>query len=533
MNKERWYHELFDDPDREFLLNGIYNGFNIVPQDTKLQPAFMPNYRSATKANRGKVEETIKSEIAKGNYQIVHEKPTIISALGAIPKPGSDDVRIIHDCSMPKGKGVNDYVHAEKFKFQTLDDAIKLVKPNSYMAKIDLSAAYRSVNVNPASYQALGLQWQFEGNSNTTYMVDTKLCFGAKNAPEVFHRLTQSVKRMMAKRGYEKTVVYLDDFWVTAETYEECNSAFSILLQLLQDLGFGISWNKVVKPTKCLTFLGIEIDSVNEQVRLPETKLAEFKDLLAKFAVKTRASKRQLQQLAGKLNWACRVVHGGRTFLRRILDMLNKLKRPHHKARLDAACKQDLLWWNNFIQNFNGVRLFLDDLPQYSLATDACTKAAGAIFKGDWFYANWDHDLPQFSEEHINVKEALTICLAARRWGHLWQNKRIIVHTDNITAMTHINKGTAHSQVVMTELRHLFWLSTAYNFHIKAIYLPGSQNIVADAISRLHDPYYLLRFYDMYDALHISRSTQLVKHMSHASYLFILSQVLGRYRNLH
>ena len=141
--------------------------------------------------------------------------------------------------------------------------------------------------------------------------------------------------------------------------------------------------------------------------------------------------------------------------------------------------------------------------------------------------------MPQFSEEHINVKEALTICLAARRWGHLWQNKRIIVHTDNITAMTHINKGTAHSQVVMTELRHLFWLSTAYNFHIKAIYLPGSQNIVADAISRLHDPYYLLRFYDMYDALHISRSTQLVKHMSHASYLFILSQVLGRYRNLH
>ena len=314
MNKERWYHELFDDPDREFLLNGIYNGFNIVPQDTKLQPAFMPNYRSATKANRGKVEETIKSEIAKGNYQIVHEKPTIISALGAIPKPGSDDVRIIHDCSMPKGKGVNDYVHAEKFKFQTLDDAIKLVKPNSYMAKIDLSAAYRSVNVNPASYQALGLQWQFEGNSNTTYMVDTKLCFGAKNAPEVFHRLTQSVKRMMAKRGYEKTVVYLDEFWVTAETYEECNSAFSILLQLLQDLGFGISWNKVVKPTKCLTFLGIEIDSVNEQVRLPETKLAEFKDLLAKFAVKTRASKRQLQQLAGKLNWACRVVHGGELF---------------------------------------------------------------------------------------------------------------------------------------------------------------------------------------------------------------------------
>ena len=348
MNKEVWYHELVDDPDSEFLLDGIQNGFKVVPNDAVLISAEMNNYKSATIANKQAVEKTILSELHKGNYQQVHDKPTIVSALGAIPKPNTDDVRIIHDCSMPKGKGVNDYICNDKFSFETLDDAIKMVKPNAYMAKIDLSSAYRSVNVHPSSYQALGLKWKFNGDESFTYMVDTKLCFGARNAPEIFHRLTQSVKRMMIKRGFPNLIVYLDDFWLTAETYDECKLAFETLLELLQDLGFDISWKKVAPPTRRLTFLGIEIDSAKQMVQLPETKLVEFKALVNKFAHKKRASKRQLQQLAGKLNWACRVVHGGRTFLRRILDMLNSLKRPHHKARLDAACKQDIMWWDNF-----------------------------------------------------------------------------------------------------------------------------------------------------------------------------------------
>ena len=526
MNKEVWYHELVDDPDCEFLLDGITHGFKIVPSDANLLSAEMSNYSSATTANKQTVENTILSELHKGNYQLVHDKPTIISALGAIPKPDSDDVRLIHDCSMPQGKGVNDYICSEKFSFETLDNAIKMVKPNAYMAKIDLASAYRSVNVHPSSYQALGLKWKFDGDSAFSYMIDTKLCFGARNAPEIFHRLTQSVKRMMIKRGFPNLVVYLDDFWLTAETYDECNRAFETLLQLLQDLGFNISWKKVVPPTQCLTFLGIEIDSVTQQARLPDTKLAEFKVLIGKFAHKKRASKRQLQQLAGKLNWACRVVHGGRTFLRRILDMLNSLKRPHHKARLDAACKQDIMWWDKFLQTFNGVRLFLHDLPQQSLVTDSSTLAAGALFEGDWLYVNWQFDLPQFSNEHINVKEALAVCLAARRWGHRWQNKRIIIYTDNTTALSLINKGTAKSPVVMSELRHLFWLSTKFNFYIRAVHIPGSQNFAADAISRLHDTRYLLRFYYFCNLTHIPHTSTLLHHMSYASYIFILSQVM-------
>ena len=38
-----------------------------------------------------------------GNYEVVSEPPVIVSPMEVIPKPGGG-VRLIHDCSMPKGK---------------------------------------------------------------------------------------------------------------------------------------------------------------------------------------------------------------------------------------------------------------------------------------------------------------------------------------------------------------------------------------------------------------------------------------------
>ena len=113
--------------------------------NTQFTDVNMRNYKSATNpAIRPLVEQTIRDEIQQGNYVISATKPTVVSALGAIPKPNSTEVRLIHDCSRPHGHAVNDFISTRSFKFQTLDDAIKLLKPNYFMAKIDLKHAYRS-----------------------------------------------------------------------------------------------------------------------------------------------------------------------------------------------------------------------------------------------------------------------------------------------------------------------------------------------------------------------------------------------------
>jgi len=117
------------DSDREFLAEGI------LPKDATLTPN-NNNYNSVCCPDaREKVESTLNDEIAAGNYIIVPQKPTIICTLGAVPKADSDDLRLIHDCSMPPGKGVNSYIDIEKQHFETVDDSIHLLDKGFYKAK--------------------------------------------------------------------------------------------------------------------------------------------------------------------------------------------------------------------------------------------------------------------------------------------------------------------------------------------------------------------------------------------------------------
>ncbi len=86
----------------------------------------------------------------------MQHQPSVVSALGAIPK-SSGGVRLIHDCSKPVGEAVNDYAIREEFKYKTLQDAISMISPGDYLAKVDLHSAYRSVCVRQEERDCLGI----------------------------------------------------------------------------------------------------------------------------------------------------------------------------------------------------------------------------------------------------------------------------------------------------------------------------------------------------------------------------------------
>ena len=61
-------------------------------------------------------------------------------------------------------------------------------------------------------------------------------------------------------------------------------------------------------------------------------------------------------------------------------------------------------------------------------------------------------------------------------------------HCDNLSAVYIINKGGTAHPLIMHALRLLFWLSAIYNFRFTAVYVQGHLNTIADAMSRLHEP---------------------------------------------
>jgi len=528
---EIWERELQGDPDREFLLDGVQNGFHIIDKEAIVYTASMDNYKSATNKHAcQKVEKQILTEIQEGRYVVSSSKPTIVSALGAIPKAESDDLRLIHDCSQPSGLAVNDYASLdEKTKYQSVQDAVDILKPNSYLAKVDLKSAYRSVPVHHSNWQALGLQWWFGDDPQPTFMYDTRLPFGSKLAPSIFHRLTQSVRRMLQRRGIHGVIVYLDDFLIVSDTYEECMETLNVLWRLLRCLGFAISWGKVEGPSQAITFLGIHIDSVGFTLELPRKKLGELQVCVKAFRGRKRASLLSLQQLAGKLNWACQVVRGGRTYLRRVLDTIKPLRKAHHKAKLSKDFQADILWWCNFLSVFNGKCLALTFAPTHEVYMDACNTASGFSNGDDWQYINFQMDMPLVADWHINCKETLSAILAARRWAHTWANSKVKFFTDNICTRANLIKGTSKNKLLMPFLRELFWLSATYNFHITAEYIPGKFNDIPDAISRLHERGQLERLGSLMEIPSHTSCFWVYHcfpwHMSTNSLLFLLPQI--------
>jgi hypothetical protein len=148
--------------------------------------------------------------------------------------------------------------------------------------------------------------------------------------------------------------------------------------------------------------------------------------------------------------------------------------------------REDLKWWDSFLSVFNGKRWYEPTRMWVNVYVDASLRGGGMVWNTDWAYIDWSVDSPQAADAHINVKEILAIGSAVRRWASRWSNSSVVIHTDNITAKAAINKGSARSKLAMGVVREVFWLSTLYNFKIRAVHIAGKLNIVADAVSRLH-----------------------------------------------
>ena len=271
-----WEECLWNDPDREFIVNGIVHGFSLIDPQVSISdiaPAHVPNNKSTCSDEiKSCIDDAVSNELTSGGYIPCTEQPKIISALSAIPKPDGG-VRLIHDLSRPADQSVNSYASKDYCKYESISDAIALIQPGWFMAVVDLKSAYRSVHIRPDEQCITGLQWQFSGQKQPLTMCDTRLPFGARKSPAIFNRITQAVARSLRQAGHH-VVVYLHDFFVCGPHFVSCKATYDALILKLRNLGFQISWNKVVDPCQQLVFLGIQIDTMTGHLSLKPEKLS-------------------------------------------------------------------------------------------------------------------------------------------------------------------------------------------------------------------------------------------------------------------
>jgi len=142
--------------------------------------------------------------------------------------------------------------------------------------------------------------------------VHTVLPIGLRSAPKIFTAIADAVQWILQQLGVGLIIYYLDDFLVVVPPdHGVGKEVLQVTLQTFSHLGLPVAMDKLVGPLPCITFLGLETDSVAMKICLHCSKLVELQCLLWFWLSRARCSctKRELESLLGKLCFVSEVVH--------------------------------------------------------------------------------------------------------------------------------------------------------------------------------------------------------------------------------
>ena len=147
--------------------------------------------------------------------------------------------------------------------------------------------------------------------------------------------------------------------------------------------------------------------------------------------------------------------------------------------------------WQLFLDNWNGVSLFLppftEPSPQIHLFTDAAGSIGyGAFFDNLWFQGKWlpSHQLNPASGISITWQELYPIYLACMLWAPHWANRRICFHCDNQATVAILSAKNSKIPRIMNLIRLITLQTLQFNFTFTAKHVPGVDNGIADSLSR-------------------------------------------------
>ena len=122
------------------------------------------------------------------------------------------------------------------------------------------------------------------------------------------------------------------------------------ILAMYAELNVPVVAKQTKGPSTTLVFLGIELDTTTMQIWLPADKLTHLKQTIANWLGRKACTKRELQSLAGLLQYVCKVVRPGRWFLQRIFETITIVWQPYHGIRLNLEVRSDMAWWHAFLE---------------------------------------------------------------------------------------------------------------------------------------------------------------------------------------
>ena len=474
---------------RASLYLGFTKGFDVGFRGHVNSKSEITNLKSCNLSPEA-VSKFLNSEVSLGRMAGPFSKPPFeyfqVSPIGLVPKKDSDNFRLIMDLSSPSGSSINDFIHDifSQVTYSSIADAVKLVVqcgPGAFLSKTDLADAFRLLPLAEDQYNLSLVKW------NGVFWYNKVLMFGLRSSCANFEKFSCALEFIAKEKGIQHVCHYLDDFLFVNSSFQECEQNLNDFISICSEINVPLASHKTVQPTQKLTFLGFEIDTINEILCLPKDKLSKCTKLIQEFLAKPKVTLQRLESLLGLLSFCCQVIVPGRAFLRHLYSLTRGITNPHCHISLTLEAREDLRVWLLFLESYNGVTLYKDEMflseSSVEIYADACQSyGMGAFLYNHWFSVNWPDTW--WTQQNITFLELLPLVLALEVWGVELRNKCVTLRTDNWSLMHSINSQKSKEPLVMSLLRKLVLLALRHNVLIRSIHIVGLENRAADCLSR-------------------------------------------------
>jgi hypothetical protein len=184
-----------------------------------------------------------------------------------------------------------DLSSVEYTSFDKVLNTISGIGQGAVLACMDINSAFRLLILSPEDFELFG--FKFKG----LYFYDKCLPMGCSASCAVFEKFSSFLDWAIKERsGFESIEHYLDDFLFAGRAdSSECTNLMSNFSSLCQELGIPLAVENTIGPSCVITFLGLEIDTLERVIKILPPKLSEVQQKLIETLNKKKITLKDLQ----------------------------------------------------------------------------------------------------------------------------------------------------------------------------------------------------------------------------------------------
>jgi len=271
---------------------------------------------------------------------------------------------------------------------------------------------------------------------------------------------------------------------------------FNIASKTLDFLGLSAKKSKDRPPSSKQIILGLEYDTILQQVSIPIDKVQRYTEFARSILNKKTVIKRTLFSLTGKVRYAALQCRALSAFARGVeIHGLKKHLNWHSHINVTNRLKRDLNLIIDALYHLNNFGISFSDIltPEEHFDFVAYTDASGRdgiggfinINNAPFFQVKWT-EVSNYTKRDILWEELSALAVMIKLNIKLFRNKRINLWCDNkpITDMLIAWRAPLHRTDIHNVIREIARICIFNNITVWWNHIKGIRNKTADRLSR-------------------------------------------------